>query len=1044
MPGPRRFPAMRTLAATGLCLFLWDARLWSEPISVGLAIEDAVVVYADSSGASPQVAVLPFAHHILVLGEGDGITNTFDRRGWTRVETGDRLKGWVRSEAIAVLDRLRRRWSARDTLYEAPDRGSPIHLPKYPPDLQDVRLRQIVGDQPWLGVYEWGSRRILWIPADDYQYEDIYIAVSNRYRGGHHDVGILPMHHEEYRRELERDPLKSLRVALRLQEIVVPEDTLFSYEGHILPSNAGAFAADLVHEAYLATARYDEAVEALSSIVKGEPTDLLRGNPAAPVAALEIGAIYSSYLQDLDRALESYHFVIREYPGVTIGGFEWNDWIDIRAAERILGLLSDSPERLAEESLRIIAASPDPVVQMIGHRGRLRSMGLSGAYRAMVDSALSTVEGSPSNPRLFFKSVTDFSTALVSGVLKLLVEEAEFDLFYKASAMFADRFPGYDAGSFAVAYPAHIADYTHADVDVVLRRYRAVSLLPQYWTYDRVTNRYYHSHDGERRIHEVEEYIPYETETVVPGVELRLGFEDRYPVLDTLAPGTPVKVLYSNRPLVRTFLRSVVAVKVRLQDGRVGWMESDEIGPREEAGILEAARPRTPGWDMNLANAQSNPVFPGPAIERPTITRILPDLNTRDLRFYDVNGDLRQDLIANLYGQVLALDGTTLDSLFSFGRAESVVLGEDRIFLKDRGGLYCYDFVSGASPWSRELGGYVRSEPVVHGGRLYDVIMTGEGERWSHAIIGVDAANGKTLWAQDLGPGYSGFDIHLVANDKAVILSLSRESDRSVRDIFALDPVTGRIVWLRERGSVFAPMSLDESHLYGRHGAIDLATGNLAWSYPSLAWGNVIVLPDKVVTGISRGGLMALTKSDGLLVWARPAIRPWAMTAVGDMLYVGHGRGVVDSLTALSLGTGATRWQMPLTRRHPQRIVYQAGRLLVDSGYGVAVIADSASHAEVGSREPLRARLAQNYPNPFNAGTTIPYNLGRDQHVELVVYNILGQQVRRMVDEVQPPGLYQPTWDGTDSHSGPVGSGVYFARLRIGNWSQSKRMIKLK
>ena len=370
MSSLRHFPASGYLATMGLCLILSDTRLWSEPISVGLAIEDTVVIHGDSSVTSPQVAVLPFAHHVLVLGEGDGTTSIFDRNGWTRVETAERLSGWVRSEAIAVAAKLRRRWSARDTLYEASDRESPFHLSRYRRDPRDVRLRQIVGDQTWLGVYDWESERILWLPADDYQYEDIYIALSKRYRGLAYDVGILPLHPEVYRegplvgsgrgRELERDPLKSLQVALRLQEIVLPQDTLFSYgEGFIRPSSAGAFAADLVHRADLATGQYEGAVEALKVMVKGEPTDLLVGNPAAPMAALKIGSIYSSYLRDLDRALESYHFVIREYPGVSISGFEWNDWIDIRAAERILGLLSDSPERLGEESLRIVAASPD-------------------------------------------------------------------------------------------------------------------------------------------------------------------------------------------------------------------------------------------------------------------------------------------------------------------------------------------------------------------------------------------------------------------------------------------------------------------------------------------------------------------------------------------------------------------------------------------------------------------------------------------------------------------------------------------------------------
>ena len=199
------------------------------------------------------------------------------------------------------------------------------------------------------------------------------------------------------------DLLKSLQVALRLQEIAQPQDTLYTYDfDFFVRSNAGAYAADLVHHAYLALGQYEKAIEVLQTIVAGEPTDLLMGRGAAYMAAQGIAHISSAYLQDIDRTLESYHFIIREYPGVPIYGFEWNTWIDLEAAESILALLSDSPERLGEESLKIVTASADSVVQMIGQRGRLKSMGLLGFYQAMVDSALSVLEESPSNIRNLF------------------------------------------------------------------------------------------------------------------------------------------------------------------------------------------------------------------------------------------------------------------------------------------------------------------------------------------------------------------------------------------------------------------------------------------------------------------------------------------------------------------------------------------------------------------------------------------------------------------------------------------------------------------
>ena len=1062
MSGLPHFVPPKHLAAIGLCLFLSATKLWSEPISVGLAIEDTVVIYADSSVASPPIAALLFAHHILVLGEGDGIANTFDKNGWTQVETADSLKGWVRSEAVAVAAKLHRAWSTSDTLYEAPDKEASFHVSERPRDLHDIRLRQIVGSQTWLGAYQRREQNILWLPADDYQYEDIYIALSYRYRGSSYDVGIRPLHPEKYR-EIERDPLKSLQVALRLQEIALPHDTLYTYGAEVIDrSNASALAADLVHHAYISLGQYEKAIDALQSIVAGKPTDRLWGNPAAPTAALDVGDIYRDHLKDLDRALQSYHFIIREYPGVTIGGSEWNYWIDIRAAERILDLLADSPERLGEESLEIVAASPDSVVQMVGQRGQLRSMGLLGFYQTMVDSALHIVEESPSNSRTYFRSHRDFSTLLISEVLTILADNGEFDLFYEAAAKFAHRFADYDVGTFALSYPAQIADRTHADLDVVIRRYWAASDLSHLWVYDPWKDLYDQSSFVNRRIAEIREFAPYQSETILPNVELKVGFEDRYPVLDTLSLGTSLTVLYSNRPLILTSFRDIVGIKVRLEDGRVGWLDSDQIKPREEPPTLDAAHPEPPSWNMHLANAQNNPVFTGPVIERPTITRILPDLNTKDLRFYDVNGDLHQDLIVNLNDRVLALDGTTLDSLFSFGWAEAVVLGRDRLFLKGRNflkgrdSLYCYDFLKGNFTWSRGEDNYFAREPIFHAGRFYDIIRNTEAEARSSKVICLDAATGEVLWEQDPGlrpPKYS-FAFDMVINDIAVIVSVEAESN--LFDIAALDPLTGRILWKRERSFRSPSMSIDENNLYGYigtgvFGAIDLTTGEPTWSfsYPrgnSRTKANLIVLPDKVVASGPHSGLMALTKAEGLLIWAKPSIgRIYTMTAVGNALYVGHEGGARHLLTALSLDTGATHWQLPLTKWYsPRSIVYQSGRLLLDSAYGIAVIADSVSFAEGGFQEPPRARLAQNYPNPFNAETTIPYNLSRDQHVELVIYNILGQQVRRLVGEIQPPGLYQAAWDGTDSRSKPVSSGVYLYRLRIGNWTQSKRMVILK
>lgn len=83
--------------------------------------------------------------------------------------------------------------------------------------------------------------------------------------------------------------------------------------------------------------------------------------------------------------------------------------------------------------------------------------------------------------------------------------------------------------------------------------------------------------------------------------------------------------------------------------------------------------------------------------------------------------------------------------------------------------------------------------------------------------------------------------------------------------------------------------------------------------------------------------------------------------------------------------------------------------------------------------------LHQNYPNPFNPATTIQYQIPQTDKVVLKIYNILGQEVQTLVNEVQFPGAYQATFDA--SH---LASGVYFYRLTAGDYVEVKKMMFIK
>ncbi len=93
---------------------------------------------------------------------------------------------------------------------------------------------------------------------------------------------------------------------------------------------------------------------------------------------------------------------------------------------------------------------------------------------------------------------------------------------------------------------------------------------------------------------------------------------------------------------------------------------------------------------------------------------------------------------------------------------------------------------------------------------------------------------------------------------------------------------------------------------------------------------------------------------------------------------------------------------------------------------------------------PKTYELGTNYPNPFNPSTNISYGVPRDGFVSLLVYNVLGQKVRTLVDLPRAAGRYTVTWDGRDESGHVVGTGVYFYRLQAGESALVKKMLLVK
>jgi hypothetical protein len=123
----------------------------------------------------------------------------------------------------------------------------------------------------------------------------------------------------------------------------------------------------------------------------------------------------------------------------------------------------------------------------------------------------------------------------------------------------------------------------------------------------------------------------------------------------------------------------------------------------------------------------------------------------------------------------------------------------------------------------------------------------------------------------------------------------------------------------------------------------------------------------------------------------------------------------------------------------------QAGNTYV---YTLSVVKEDLSEIqsqsiEIGTKIPSIS-LLQNYPNPFKTSTELVFQIPEPARIDLKVYNILGQEVVTLVDEVKPEGAHNITWDGRDASGQRLSSGIYFYRLKTDNFTQTRKMVLIQ
>lgn len=238
----------------------------------------------------------------------------------------------------------------------------------------------------------------------------------------------------------------------------------------------------------------------------------------------------------------------------------------------------------------------------------------------------------------------------------------------------------------------------------------------------------------------------------------------------------------------------------------------------------------------------------------------------------------------------------------------------------------------------------------------------------------------------------------------------------------------------------------------GVEGGVFLST-NSGWNWTRTALTGVLVLsvainaPGNIFAGEYRVGVYLSTDDgnswtqtslDSMLVYAlaiNSSGEVFAGTTAG--WNVANGGGVYHSTNN---GGSWTEENNGLTNTAVYSLVIDAsGYIFAGTGGGVFRSINSTTDVKTQLTIPKEFALLQNYPNPFNPSTLISYQLPTNGFVTLEVYDVLGSEVRTLVNDRQTAGTHSVKFN-----AGNLSSGVYFYRIAAGNFIQTKKLMLLK
>jgi hypothetical protein len=205
------------------------------------------------------------------------------------------------------------------------------------------------------------------------------------------------------------------------------------------------------------------------------------------------------------------------------------------------------------------------------------------------------------------------------------------------------------------------------------------------------------------------------------------------------------------------------------------------------------------------------------------------------------------------------------------------------------------------------------------------------------------------------------------------------------------------------------------------------------------------------VVGILPPGGIILKSTNGGSNWLPVSLGIISNNFVSDVYFVDTLTGWIVGENGIIIKTtdGGSSWEEQISGTnntlHSIRFIDQnIGWAVGNDGTILHTTNGGVTFIEEVNKVPKDFLLAQNYPNPFNPSTKIKYSIPsvgtRDRvSVQMIVYDVLGNEVATLVKEQKPQGTYEVEFDGTS-----LPSGIYFYQLKVGSLIETKNMILLK